>query len=102
MTTKILKSDEARQSWRDVLDSVTTGDQVVIERYNKPVAALISYADFLALHEELEDLRAARRAEAAYAAWQEDPARARAWEDIEAELIAEGRLDGARNGSSDG
>ncbi len=60
----------------NVLDSVTTGDQVVIERYNKPVAALISYADFLALHEELEDLRAARRAEAAYAAWQEDPARA--------------------------
>ena len=94
MATKTLKSDEARQSWRDVLDAVTTGDQIVIERYNKPVAALISYNDFLALHEELEDLRAARRANEAYEAWKEDPALARSWDEIEANLIADGRLDG--------
>ena len=94
MVTRTLKSDEARQTWRDILDAATTGDQVVIERYNKPVAALISYEDFLALQEELEDLRAARRADEAYMAWKRDSSRARSWDDIEADLIADGRLDG--------
>lgn len=94
MATKTLRSDEARQTWRDVLDAVTTGDQVVIERYNKPVAALISYEDFLALYDDLEDLRAARRADEAYAVWKRDPSRARSWDEIEADLIADGRLDG--------
>jgi prevent-host-death family protein len=93
MNVRTLKSDEARQGWRDLLDAVSNGDDVVIERYNKPVAALISYEDFVALQETLDDLRLGRRAQAVYEAWKKDPSRARPWEEIEAELINEDLLD---------
>ena len=45
------------------------------------------------LHEESDDVRAAWRAAAAYEAWKQDPRLARPWEEIEAELVAEGLLD---------
>lgn len=93
MNVRTLKSDEARQSWRDLLDAVATGDDVVIERYNKPVAALIAFKDYLALQEELDDLRAARRAQAAYEEWKQDPSTARPYSEIRDELVAEGLLD---------
>lgn len=93
MNVRILKSDEARQSWRDLLDAVSTGDDVVIERYNKPVAALISYEDFVALQERLEDLRLGRRAQAVYEAWKKDPSRARPYSEIRKEMVEAGQLD---------
>lgn len=43
MTVKTMKSEEARLSWRDVLDTAHTGGAVVVERYEKPVAVVISY-----------------------------------------------------------
>jgi prevent-host-death family protein len=93
MTVSTLKSDVARNSWRDVLDQVAAGDDVVIERYNKPIAALIRYEDYVALQEELDELRAAQRAQAALERWRRDPSTARPWEEVEAELIADGLLD---------
>lgn len=94
MSVQILKSDEARNNWRDVLDTVSAGDDVVIERYTKAVAALIRYEDYVALQDELEDLRASERAATAYAAWKDDPTRARPYTEIRAELLAEGKIDG--------
>ncbi len=94
MTQTILSSREARTRWRDVLDAVNQGKtDVVIERYGKPVAAVIAYQDYEALLEELEDLRDVRYAVAAYEEWLQDPSTARPYEDIRAELIAEGLLD---------
>jgi prevent-host-death family protein len=93
MSVKILKSDVARNSWRDVLDQAAAGDDVVIERYNKPIAALIRYEDYVALQEELDELRAAQRAQAALERWRRDPSTARPWEEVEAELVADGLLD---------
>lgn len=90
---RILKSTETRQNWRDVLDAVCAGNDVVIERYEKPVAALIAYEDFIALGEALDDLRLGRRAQAAYEEWKKDPSTARPWDDIRKELVAEGLLD---------
>lgn len=66
---------------------------VVIERYGKPVVAMIAYEDFVSLQGELDDLRAARRAAEAYQAWKEQPGRGRPWEEVEAELVNEGLLD---------
>jgi prevent-host-death family protein len=42
------KSDEARDKLRDILDAVTAGREVVIERYNKPVGVLVPHAAWLA------------------------------------------------------
>ncbi len=94
MPIATMSSKEARARWRDLLDTVDKGTaDVVIERYGKPIAALIAYEDFAALLEELEDLRDARLGAAAYEEWKKDPSTARPWKEIEAELIAEGLLD---------
>lgn len=95
MTTKIMKSDAVRVAWRDVLDDVADGDDILVERYNKPVAAVIAYEDYIALQDELDDLRSARRAQAALEAWRKDPSLARPWEEVKAELH---KADLARNG----
>lgn len=36
-----MKSDEVRNSFRDVLDTVQNGSTIVIERYNKSIGVLI-------------------------------------------------------------
>jgi prevent-host-death family protein len=94
MTIQILDSNRARAQWRDVLDLATTGtSDVVIERYGKPVAVVIAYADFVDLQDELDDLRAARRAAAIYEEWKRDRSSARPYAEVRAELVAEGMLD---------
>ena len=94
MPVEKVDSNRARTQWRDVLDAATTGaSDIVIERYGKPVAVVIAYDDFVALQDELDDLRAARRAAQTYEDWKNDPSRGRPWDEVKAELIAEGLLD---------
>ena len=94
MPVQVLNANEARNKWRDLVDAVHAGQSdIIIERYGKAMVAVISYEDYLALQEELLDLRAARRAAAAYEAWKQDPSLGRPWEEIEQELAAEGLLD---------
>jgi prevent-host-death family protein len=94
MPTAIMDSNEARSQWRGILDATSAGEKdIVITRYGKPVAVLIDYADWLAAQEILDDLRAARRADAAFEEYLQNPDSAKPWEEFEAELIAEGRFD---------
>jgi PHD/YefM family antitoxin component YafN of YafNO toxin-antitoxin module len=93
---KVLDSNKARTRWRDIMDMVGSGrDDVVVLRYREPTVAVIAYEDYVALREQLDDLRAARRAAEAYEAWKQEPSRARPWQEVEEELIAEGLLDEA-------
>jgi len=49
MNTKVIGSDEARLKLRDILDDVQTGaTEVVIERYHKPTAVVVNYAQWQA------------------------------------------------------
>ncbi len=99
MNTAIVSSREARAKWRTMLDTVDRGTaDVVIERYGKPIAALIPYADYEALWAELEDLRDGRLAMAALEEYERDPSAARPYEEIRAELIAEGVWDADEGG----
>ncbi len=94
MPITIMDSNEARTQWRSILDATGAGEKdIVITRYGKPVAVLIDYADWIAAQEMLDDLRAARRADVAFEEYLQNPASAKPWEEFEAELIAEGRLD---------
>ena len=62
MAVATLDSREARSQWRSILDTTSSGQtDIVITRYGKPVATLIDYADWIALQEALDDLRAVRR-----------------------------------------
>jgi prevent-host-death family protein len=94
MASRVLNSDDARAKWRDILDAAGAGQDVVIARYGKPMAAVIPIADYEALLEDLDDLRAGRRAQAALEAWREDPSRGRPYTVMRAELSSEGLLDG--------
>ena len=94
MPIATVSSKEARARWRDILDTVDKGTaDVVIERYGKPIAALIAYEDFAALLEALEDLRDGRIAQAAYEEWQRDPSTAISYEQFRADMIAKGLWD---------
>ncbi|NKQ34924.1 MAG: type II toxin-antitoxin system Phd/YefM family antitoxin [Chloroflexi bacterium] len=93
MSTKVISSDKARTRWRHVIDAAVAGENVIIERYGKPAAAVIPYQDFLELEEMLEDLHDIREAQIALDEWRRDPSTARPWEDVKADLIADGLLD---------
>jgi prevent-host-death family protein len=94
MSITVIKSREARAQWRTLLDAVLTGQaDVVIERNGKAVAAMIPIEDYTQLLDELDDLRAARRAAEAYAEYRAHPAGGKSWSELRADLVSEGRLD---------
>lgn len=49
MNTMTVKSDEARIRMRDILDEAVAGREVVIQRYDKPVAVVVPYELWKAL-----------------------------------------------------
>jgi PHD/YefM family antitoxin component YafN of YafNO toxin-antitoxin module len=93
LSVQVLTSKEARKMWRQVLDNAGRGSDVVVERYGKPEVAVIAYRDFLAIRDELAELRTARQAAEIYDAWKDTPDRRVPYEDFRAELVAKGLLD---------
>ncbi|MGD9050002.1 MAG: type II toxin-antitoxin system prevent-host-death family antitoxin, partial [Anaerolineae bacterium] len=74
MPIKVLDSNKARTQWREILDSASAGSvDVVVERYGKPIVAVIAYEDYVVFQEQIDDMRDARRLSEAYEAWQQDP-----------------------------
>ena len=68
-----MSSDEARTKWREVLDTAVAGNQIIIERYGKPVAVIAPYAS--------SEAKMVREETAVY--------QTREWEIVKAELLAE-------------
>jgi prevent-host-death family protein len=94
MSTTTWDSQAARDNWAGLLATVASGDQsIVITRQGEPVAALLDYAAFVALEEELDDLRAGQRAFAILEEIRAGRRETRPWDQVKAELIAEGLLD---------
>jgi len=94
VATQVMKIRDARAKLRDVLDAAQSGQtDTIIERNGKPVAVVIPHADYLALKEELQDLRDARLALPELEAWRADPTLGRTYADIRAELVKDGLLD---------
>ena len=101
MTILTWDKNDARLKWRALVDTVASGAaDVVITDQDTPVVAIISYTDFVAVNEALDDLRAAKRADAAFEEYLRDPSTAVPWEAIRSELIAEGKLDEESSPSS--
>jgi prevent-host-death family protein len=82
--------NEASEIIRAVREQKT---EYIITLRGEPVSVLIDYADWLALQDELDDLRAARQADAVLDEYLRDPSTARPYSEIRAELVAEGLLD---------
>lgn len=95
MTITTLDSQVARDNFAGLLATVAKGDEsIVITDQGEPVAALVDYAAFVALAEELDDMQAAQRAAAVLADLDAGRTDTRPWAEIQAEWIAEGLLDG--------
>lgn len=109
MAVKTLKSEAARQQWGEILDAARAGQEVVIERYNKPVAILLGFQEYEQLMQvfrlmlsvmegegnadELNDLLAqivARRHLQEYLA---DPSIGVPYEEFRRRMVTEGLLD---------
>ena len=85
-------SRTAREKWGLLLDNAATTD-IVITRNGRPRATLIAYEDWLAILDELDDVRSARRVDALLKEIAADPTTARPYAEFRAELVAEGLLD---------
>ncbi len=91
MPLKEVKSSEARTKFRDLLDSVMTGDSdIMILRNGKQIAAIIPADDYIELREELEDLRLSRIADAAYDEYLADNEAVISYDEFSADLISAG------------
>ena len=55
MTIVTMKSEEARNSWRDMLDIALKGGRVIIERYSKPQAVLVGYEQWQKTQQRLQE-----------------------------------------------
>jgi len=73
-----MSSDEARSKWREVLDAAVAGNPIIIERYGKPVAVMVPYANYVQAAAETITMR---EETAVY--------QTREWETVKAELLAE-------------
>ena len=91
MAIAVIGANEIRIKLRDVLDGIKEQD-VVIERYGRPVATVISFDDYRAILETLEDVRDTREALAAVAEYERDPTTAESWEELRAQWVKEGIL----------
>lgn len=80
---KTMGSDEARLKWRDTLDAAQQGETTVVERYGKPIAAIVS-------HDEWQRLQRAHRAEVQRRLEEEPDV---PWSEVEQGMIDRGLLD---------
>jgi antitoxin (DNA-binding transcriptional repressor) of toxin-antitoxin stability system len=55
-----MKSDEARQAWRDVLDRAKRGESTVVEHYNRAVARVIPEDDAVVILRTSDPVQAER------------------------------------------
>jgi prevent-host-death family protein len=91
---KIMNAEDVRRGLSGVFSDIAAGQDVVIERYNKKVGVLISYEDYEALQEQLEDLRDARLAEEVYEAVRSGRMKTIPWKQLKEEVGAKKRRDG--------
>jgi prevent-host-death family protein len=94
MAIQVMKSDEARTRWRDVLDTATAGEtDIVIERHGKPTATIVNYEQYLQAKAILEELRTIQEADKLVQKWLENPEHGRPYAEIRKMLVNEGLLD---------
>lgn len=60
MNARIISYDDVRKDVAGVVSDVYSGGTVLIQEANKPVAAIISFENYLALREQLDEDRTAR------------------------------------------
>ena len=89
---EVIPISDLRLRQREILARLGQGP-VVLTQHGRAAAVLISPEEWNHLIEALEDLQDAAEAAQAYEEWKRDPSTGKPWEEIRAELVAEGLLD---------
>ncbi len=93
-----MSSDEARSKWREVIDTAVAGKHIVIERYGKPVVAIVAHPEYEQLFGQAQEVgrdetNVLREAAAVYQTaprdWDMQSLKAELITKIKAELLAE-------------
>ena len=83
-----MSSREARERWREVLDTVMKGStDIAITRYGEPIAVMIPADDYEALADEIGEMRMSRLAEQLYEDYLADRDSAVTLETVKSELL---------------
>jgi prevent-host-death family protein len=94
MPVQVMKSEDARTQWRNLLDTASAGDtDIVIERHGKPTAAVVNYEQYIEAQAIIEEIRAIRDAEKMVQKWIKNPKIGRSYSEIRKRLVDEGILD---------
>jgi antitoxin (DNA-binding transcriptional repressor) of toxin-antitoxin stability system len=94
MSIQVMKSDEARTRWRDLLDTASAGEtDTVIERHGKPTATVVNYEQYLQAKAILDEIRAIKDADKMVQKWLKNPKIGRPYSEIRKRLVEEGILD---------
>ena len=81
---KELNMSEVREKLADIIEEVkTTNNGVIIEKYNKPQAAIISYSEY----EEFEEWELQKESELMKTLLKKDTGIRYNWEDVKKELF---------------
>ena len=94
MNVRTVSYEDVQRDVAGVVNDVYTGGTVLLQEADKSMAAIISFDDYLALQEELEELRDIRLAEAALKEYRQDPSTAITWDAAKAILRDDGLIDG--------
>ena len=94
MNTRTVSYEDVQKDVAGVVNDVYTGGTVLLQEADKSMAAIISFDDYLALQEELEELRDIRLAEAALKEYRQDPSTAITWDAAKEILRDDGLIDG--------
>jgi antitoxin Phd len=89
---EVIPISDLRARQNEILARLGQGP-VVLTQHGRAAAVLISPETWNNLMEALEDLQDAIEGAQAYEEWKRDPSTGRPWEEIRAELVAEGLLD---------
>lgn len=90
MDTVTVTSEQARLNWRNTIDAAYVGNEVVIERYGKPVAVLINFDKWGEIARRVQELELLLLHHRRRTEMLEDPASVVTHEDLEQQLAAKG------------
>ncbi len=91
MNILTMKSDEARNRWRDLIDAALAGGQVIIERYNKPMAVLVGYEQWQRMQRRLVELETLHEAKQALARIDRGEAKTTSHEELKSGVLSKRR-----------
>lgn len=84
-----MKSEKVQRDWHHVMEEVIGGTDILVERYNKPIFALINFDLYLAFLQYIADYDASHQADIIREMLHSGKLTATEWRDLKSHLAEE-------------